>query len=235
MGMSISGLEVFDLDLRGLKKLGDRFGVVHVHLKTYDITPSVVARRPGDRHQYLRVRAERWISRIRRRFPLRVFEVKDDTRIPSSLRSQVAAREIPELAALPGVRSVHVARVHGLRARKKARATADWYCVRAQVAIQVEDQTHGMQTIEERFVLVRALSFEDAERRLRPQWQSYAEPYLNPDGELVRWQLEKVVDVYATGGPELEPTGAEVYSKLLGRRMRPEHVWRPSRRRQTGR
>src|SRR4029077_4402356 len=101
-------LEAFDLDLKGLKTLGDRSGVVHVHLKTYDITPSVVARGPRERHEYLLARAERWISGIRRRFPLRVFDAKDDTRIPHSLTSLVAALRIPYFRRLPGGRSLPV-------------------------------------------------------------------------------------------------------------------------------
>ena len=39
------------------------------------------------------------------------------------------------------------------------------------VAIQVEGQVRGMQSIEERFVLVRANSSDQAERRLAPVWK----------------------------------------------------------------
>ena len=46
------------------------------------------------------------------------------------------------------------------------------------VAIQVEGQVRGMQSIEERFVLVRANSSDQAERRLAPVWKKYAKPYV---------------------------------------------------------
>lgn len=105
----------------------------------------------------------------------------------------------------------------------------NWYCVRARVAIRVEDQVSGMQTIEDRFLVVRAASCTDAEQRLLREWREYATPYLNSDGYMVSWCLEEVVDVYHTGEAELDPTGAEVYSRLAQRRMRPAFVWRPRR------
>ncbi|MGO8817340.1 MAG: DUF4288 domain-containing protein, partial [Terriglobia bacterium] len=74
---------------------------------------------------------------------------------------------------------------------------------------------------------VRASSFEDAEKRLRHQWQEYATPYLNSDGQMVSWSLDKVIDVYDTDETEIDPGGTEVYSKLGKRRMRSEYVWRP--------
>lgn len=76
-------------------------------------------------------------------------------------------------------------------------------------------------------MLVQARSFEDAERRLQPEWEQYAEPYLNPNGEMVTWQLEEIVDVYEIGTLDLDPKGTEVYSRLTQRRMRPGSVWRP--------
>ena len=57
----------------------------------------------------------------------------------------------------------------------------------------------------------------------------YAEPYMNPDGYLVRWQLISIHDVYALFDEALDPRGTEVYSKLRTVRMRPEYRWRPKR------
>ena len=80
---------------------------------------------------------------------------------------------------------------------------------------------------EDRFVLVHASTFEDAKKRLKKQWREYSTPYLNSNGEMVSWSFEKVIDVYDTTEVELDPAGAEVYSKLGKRRMRPEYVWHP--------
>ena len=84
-----------------------------------------------------------------------------------------------------------------------------------------------MQNTEDRFVLVRAYSFQDAKRRLRQHWREYAAPYLNSEGQMVSWSFDKVTDVYQTGETKIDPAGTEVYSKLGKRRMRPEYVWHP--------
>jgi hypothetical protein len=102
-----------------------------------------------------------------------------------------------------------------------------FYAVRARVAIQIEGETEGFQTIEDRIVLVRARSFEDAEERLASEWESYGEPFLNSRGERVRWHLEEVVDVYDLLTNKIDPKGTEVYSRLSRRKMKPEFEWHP--------
>jgi hypothetical protein len=168
MAATISGLDAFGLLPAALSRLGARTVLAYAHLKTYEITPAVVRVKAHDRHKYLVQRAERWIARLRRRFPKLSFDIRSDTAVPSSLSVRLDAREVAEVARQPGVRSVHVTRISGLRARHKPKEH-EWYCVRARVAVQVEGQSQGLQTIEDRFVLVRARSFQDAERRLKQE------------------------------------------------------------------
>lgn len=111
--------------------------------------------------------------------------------------------------------------------KTKSKSQLDWYCVRAFVVIRVEGATSGLQTTEDRFVLVRASSCDDAKKRLKEQWREYARPYLNSDGQMVSWQLDHVVDVYHACEKDINPSGTEVYSKLGHRRMRPKYIWRP--------
>lgn len=132
---------------------------------------------------------------------------------------------------MPGVSNVHVDAVSGMRKQRESREARNWYCVRGLVAIVVEGQATGMQGTEDRFLLVRAQSFEDAERRLKNTWREYAEPYLNSSGRMVSWRLESIVDVYHLFDTDLDPTGVEVYSKLGRRRLRPESTSRGGKRR----
>jgi len=104
--------------------------------------------------------------------------------------------------------------------RSKRRPERFDFCVHARFAIQVEGLTGGMQTYEDRMVLVKAADVDDAVCRLRPQFVRYAEPYLNRSGEMVRWAFEKILDVYETPEREIDARGTEVY-----RKMRPEFVW----------
>jgi hypothetical protein len=104
--------------------------------------------------------------------------------------------------------------------------------VRARVAVTIEGQVRGLQTIEDRFLLVRASSSEDAVARLASEWRAYSRPYLNRDGRIVRWLLDEIIDVYDVPDDEIRPEGTEVYSKLSARRL-PVRMRRGSRRRTT--
>jgi hypothetical protein len=155
-----------------------------------------------------------------------------------ALVGRVAAAQAAALALLPGVESVAITRIPGRRrGRWSGASPMAWFCVRGLVAIQVEGQLNGMQTVEDRFMLVRAASAADATRRLKSIWRDYAKPYLNSSGHMVRWQLESISDVYeAVEEEELNPRGAEVYSALRQRRLRPELAWlRPRKGRPTRR
>jgi len=61
---------------------------------------------------------------------------------------------------------------------------------------------------------------EDAKRRLARNWCEYAAPYLNSEGELVRWQLVEVLDVYRLLEDEIDPNGTEMYSRIRPRRTK---------------
>jgi hypothetical protein len=84
-----------------------------------------------------------------------------------------------------------------------------------------------MQSVEERFVLVRANSFDQAQRKLGPMWRRYARPYMNGAGRLVRWQLESVEDVYLVGDDEPTRTDGEVFSRIRERRVTKGRAWLP--------
>jgi hypothetical protein len=237
--MPVTGLENFKLTVASFRRLGKAKAWADVALRTYDLTPTVRKLPPRLRHDYLIARLNRWIASLRRGFPELSIETRNgkllgDVRrksdLPSSLRVSGPARMIVAVAGAGGVRAVHVVRVTGFHRQSSRMPSLSWYCVRAFVVIRVEAATSGMQNTEDRFVLVRASSFEDAKQRLSRKWREYATPYLNPDGRLVSWSLDKIVDIYEIGEAEIDAAGAEVYSKLGRRKMRPIYVWRPKSR-----
>jgi hypothetical protein len=234
--MLVTGLQNFKLTQASFRRLGSRKVLAYVYLRTYDVTPAVQRRPTTKRFAYLSARVDQWIEKLYRLYPRLPFQVKGGkspssgvrrwSQLPTTLMVKTTARDVLSLAASAGVSSIHVTRVAGRRRRSPKKQLA-WYCVRAFVVIRIERATSGLQSTEDRFVLVRAGSFEDAKRRLKRQWQKYAAPYLNSNGQMVSWSLEKVIDVYDTCETEIDPSGTEVYSKLGHRRMRLEYVWRP--------
>jgi hypothetical protein len=237
MTKALLGLDGLGLTESSLRRMGSRRVEAVLHLNTYQVSKAVSRLPPSERHEYLARRVDRWIKTLKRRFPVATFRVKEARRdpararrwfeLPTNLTVVGPARALPEMARSASVQSVFVSKVPGHRRRRRSPEKDGWFCVRAAVAVRVEGVSRGLQTVEDRFVLVRASDFDDAERRLRSMWREYAEPYLNPQGRMVSWALEEVVDVFDTMETELDPRGTEVYSKLHGRRLRPGLVWRP--------
>ncbi len=234
MGKSFSklrwlGLERFGLNDSSFRRLASRKVQAFVHLRTYDVTTDVRKLPPAKRLPYLSTRVDRWISKLRLSFPHLEFEVVGGISgrhrpLPGTLKVHCTSTELFDIAGA-GIRSIYVARIAGLRPHKEPTSKVEWFCVRALVVIRVEGASSGLQSVEDRFVLVRATSFENATKRLRKQWVEYSAPYLNSEGRIVSWQFDHAVDVYQLSESEINPAGTEVYSKL--RKMRPAAVWRP--------
>lgn len=235
--MRLMGLETFGLTPTSFRRLTKRNVQAFVYLRTYDLTPAVRKLIPTKRFPYMSARVARWIRGLRSFFPRLSFKesvgrvpgssASGWSQLPSTLEVQGTARQVNSLSKLPGVSSVYISSIAGYRRRPTSKATLTWYCVRALVVIRVERTRFGNQNTEDRFVLVRASSFDDAKKRLAKSWREYATPYLNSDGRMVSWTLDKIIDVFDTAEAEIDPKGTEVYSKLLRRRMRPKYVWRP--------
>jgi Domain of unknown function (DUF4288) len=226
MPATFHNLNCYGLALTDLPALGDRPVEISGSLRGLPLEP-LLPFSPAERKKRLKEHLEDAIERIRARWPSGVFEIRDHQELPWDFDAVLPARALPRLLRSRELSSLFIHKIQGLR-RKPEKKELSWYAVRGRVAIQVEGQTQGLQEVEDRIVVVRAHSFEDAERRLRPNWEEYAEPYLNSKGEMVRWQLEEIVDVYQVGDLEkFDPKGTEVYSRLTQRRVRPDAVWRP--------
>lgn len=97
------------------------------------------------------------------------------------------------------------------------------------VVIEIEGFEDGLQQIEDRFVIIRAKSQEDAYLKLEKTKDDHLQPYLNSDGRFVRLRIESFDDSYETEiknvGDLNNPDGIEVYSKFRSRRLTKEKAW----------
>ncbi len=138
------------------------------------------------------------------------------------------AAELPKLLAIDGITLVMIREIEGLKpVKQRKRKYLEWYAVKARFVIQVEGQTDGMQSFEDRTVLVKAYDFEDAKKCAMPEFLAYGHIYLNSYGEMVTWRFESVLEIYHTSIENFDPKGTEVYSTMGKRRMRPEYEWHP--------
>jgi hypothetical protein len=220
----IYGLGDFQLNRAQLKSLGAR--LVSVSIQQRGPVLSRLSRfRPRQREKRMSEVLQAGLLRLRRAWPDVGITARGNGRLPWTLDAVVPASSVGRLAAEPGVSEVWVKRIRGIR-RRQAKRQHGLFCVWGRVAIQVEGRTRGLVDVEDRLMLVRALTEEDAKKRLAKSWREYASPYLNSRGELVRWQLVEVVDVYHLYEDELDPSGTEVYSRIRPKRMKAAYMWK---------
>jgi hypothetical protein len=105
-----------------------------------------------------------------------------------------------------------------------------YFCIKMTIAIEVEGKINGLQDFEERFVLIKAKSSDEAIMKLEKNNDEYSKPYLNPYGQLVRWRMESIDDCFETDIDNLKEfnksEGVEVFSRLKSRRLTKERIWK---------
>ena len=224
---SIYWLEEFGLSLKQLTMLGRLKVKLHVYLRhvneksLFRFTPSQRARRTREHYDAL-------FSQVEREWRDGPIQVTRAGREPRGFIAVVEARRVSGLLRLRGIGSIWIDGVAG-RKRKESKPKQRWHAIQARFAIQIEGQTSGLQTYEDRIVMVKAFDVEDAKRRLRPGFKEYGKPYLNPYGFMVRWKFERILDICEIVDEEIDPIGGEIFSVLKQRRVKPEFVWRTKR------
>ncbi len=190
------------------------------------ITSRLRALPPRRRLEALDAELQHGLDRIRKVLATARLRVRGRKQRPWTIEATVPLCVVPRLLKLRTVGHVDLSAVRG-RVRRRPRPRLAWFAVWAEVAIQVEGCTTGLTDIEDRLMLVRAWSSEDAERRLEGEWKRYAAPYLNARGELVRWQKIRTREVYGLMDSTINPKGTEVFSKLRGARITEALRWPP--------
>lgn len=147
---------------------------------------------------------------------------------PAGIRTKVLYSVLNKIDKLSYIQHAYVTRIELAKKTIKPKPLS-FFCVKMTVAVEVEGVKKGNQTVEERFVLVKANSFDDAYKRVEKQKKNYSEPYLNPYGQFVRWRVESLDDCYATDINSMtdlnNPEGVEVYSILKTRRLTEKRSW----------
>ena len=156
------------------------------------------------------------------------YELVGTKRRPIGVEANLSLGSILKLTKQPFIENIFIYQLDGAK-EKIDKPKYNFFCVKMTVSIQVEGFTKGMQSIEERLVLVKALTIESAYNKVKKQERKYAEPYLNSDARLVRWKIESYDDCYDTGITSIDdfnkPEGVEVFSILSSRKITSDRVW----------
>ncbi|MBX3254131.1 MAG: DUF4288 domain-containing protein [Chitinophagaceae bacterium] len=156
------------------------------------------------------------------------YEIVGNRQRKSGVKAWLSLASILKLARQSFIESIFIYKLEGAK-KKKVAPTYHFYCVKMTVAIQIEGFTTGMQSYEERYVLVKANSVESAYNKVKKQEKKYCEPYLNSDLRLVRWKIESYDDCFATDITNVDefnkPEGVEIFSILKSRKTTSTRAW----------
>jgi hypothetical protein len=204
-----------------------RAAKIRVHLKYVDVN-KVVHMLPSERKKAVDKHFRDGYSKLLKIGIFDTVKLIGNEERPTGVESTVLFGDIQRLARYRFIDSIFVKSVKGAKRKVKGKSLS-FFCVRMTAAIQVEGMKKGFQTYEERFVFLTARSPDDAYKKVKRQAKKYGEPYLNSDGQLVRWMIESLDDCYAVGISSCDdlnkPEGVEVYSALKRRRLTKERIW----------
>ncbi|GAB3839033.1 DUF4288 domain-containing protein [Hymenobacter jeollabukensis] len=160
-------------------------------------------------------------------------EMTGTQRRPTGVRVQLPLQQLPALLQHEFIGSIMVSKIEGMAPQLKAveESRPSFWCIEARFAVQIEDETKGLQLYEDRMLIITADSEAEAKKKLAADFEAYAKPYLNSAGRLVRWQFEAFLDTYRVDIESVNEfagaSGVEVFSKLKRRRIRPDREWLP--------
>jgi hypothetical protein len=156
------------------------------------------------------------------------YEIVGNKKRPIGVEAKLTLASILKLSKLTFISNIFINELDGAE-KKLDELIEKFFCVKMTVSIQIEGFTTGIQSCEDRYVLVKASSFENAYKKVKKQEKKYSEPYLNSDLRLVRWKIESYDDCYVTDALSIDdfnkPEGIEVFSKLRARKLTKERAW----------
>jgi len=152
-------------------------------------------------------------------------EITGSKKRPQGIKGNILFLHLNDISNLSLFASVNINSITGAKKVEFIEPhVSKYYCVKMTVVIEIEGVSNKMESIEERMVLIKATSREDAYAKLDSQKEAYAEPYLNSDGRFVKWRIDSFDDYYETDistFQDLEnPEGVEVYSKFKTRKRK---------------
>jgi hypothetical protein len=220
-------LDKYGLNISSLKRLGNRKIEIDVYLE-YPKYEKWFKLNQDLRKQKIIDFTYKEFEKLKSLFPqLDVKRYKSKQEI-IKVKLTINAKDIVKFNNADFVESVWLYNIEGLK-RPRDKKDKYYYAVNAIFAIQIEGITGGMQQYEERIILVKAYSYEEAERKALKEFKDYGYTYLNSDKLMVRWKFEKIIDVYNTHDniDKINPSGMEVYSHFRYRKLTKEREWHP--------
>jgi hypothetical protein len=182
---------------------------------------------PKDRVSYIQTKFQKDYRLITTKLAGHDFELIGTKKKPRGVKLK---NDDPIIGSILKLKCVDKSLSTGLETKDRETKTVldePYFCFKTIFQIQIEGKTNGLQTFEERFILVKADNWDKAEKKVLKAVKAYDEPYLNPMGQLVRWKFESIEESYHTFIATKDDFGSpvEVFSKLKTRKLKKDNIW----------
>ena len=160
----------------------------------------------------------------------RSYEITGTKKRPQGVKATILFNALKKLDKLDYISGISIITIED--AAKLPQNVIDrlrYFCVKMTVIIEVEGILNKKHKVEQRFVLIKASSSDDAYEKIESQKSTYEVRYLNSDGRFVRWHIDSLDDCYETDiiqAADIDnDEGVEVYSKLTLKKNKKKTVW----------
>jgi hypothetical protein len=180
---------------------------------------------PKERVSFIDNKFQKDLLKIKAKLNGQTFQLLGTTRKPRGIKIKASTQTVKKISKLP---FINVSVTEG-RERKKSQKINEnsYFCFKVTFQIQTEGKKKGIQTIEDRFILVKADDWDKAETKVKKEFNDYEKPYLNSYGEMVRWKFDSIEETFHTiirGNNDFNKP-VEVFSKLRTRRLKKDNIW----------
>lgn len=199
-----------------------------IHLK-YPSIETVIKYKPKKRRQKIDSELKKRYNRLKNKLPNIKIKRLGLKNKPSGMTLSLKYKDLVKLKKLSCISFISILNVDGFQ-KKEVDKRKSFFSVKVRIAIQIENQKKGRQKYENRVVIVKAESFEKAEKQVLKGLKKIEEPYLNSYGCLVKWKVEKVLACYHTFIEDKKEFdfeyGTEIFSQIKGRQLKKSNRWK---------
>lgn len=182
---------------------------------------------PKDRVSYLQIKFQKDYKAITTRLSGQDYELIGTKKKPRGIKLTADDRTVASILKLKFVDKSLSAGILVKKNKTRLEESEPYFCFKTIFQVQIEGKAKGLQTYEERFILVKADNWGTAEKKVLNAVKGQGNPYLNSDGQMVRWKFESIEESYHTFLDSKDDFNSpvEVFSKLRTRKLNKNNVW----------
>ncbi len=160
----------------------------------------------------------------------RSYEITGTKKRPQGVKATILFNALKKLDKLDYISGISILTIdNAAKLPQKVIDPIRFFCVKMTDIIEIEGILNKKHQVEQRFVLIKAKSFDEAYEKIESQKSTYEVRYLNTDGRFVRWHIDSLDDCYETDiiqAADIDnDEGVEVYSKITLKKNKKKTVW----------